>query len=220
MADSPAPVFQGDAWASCGTEKRRRSSMRSSTGKRQIAANRLRSLDNAECEAGLRELGRIWACLQQTNRRLQIEAHELRKDAGKMATGFRIGLGGLIAAGVAMLAFGFAPRDLLTTEVGRGRRARQPRPLRLGAPGLEPRASRDADRPAQPRWASEVAARRSSGPHRRLDRRGADPAQRTHEPYIRHPEPATLTGLTAAALVLQRVCPAPQSRQTSSIWAK
>jgi hypothetical protein len=87
---------------------------------RQVAAQQLRSLNNAECEAGLRELGRVWACLRALNRRLQIDFSELRKHARATDTLGQVALTALTLVGGAAIAAGFAPRDPITTAVGAG----------------------------------------------------------------------------------------------------
>ena len=80
--------------------------------KRQVAAQQLRSLDNRECEAGLHELGRIWAATQALNRRLQIDRAEYAKANRKTLGAAEIGLCLLSAAGAAAVALGFDAHDL------------------------------------------------------------------------------------------------------------
>jgi len=80
--------------------------------KRAAAAQQLRSLANIECEAGLRELGRIWSRLQATNRLLQIQAHELAKDTRMENRVAVIGLVILAAAGCLLVGFAFDPHQL------------------------------------------------------------------------------------------------------------
>jgi len=111
--------FAKTAWAGAVHERRRLFDDGLDL-QRQVAAQQLRSLDNAECEAGLRDLGRIWACLRALNGRLRIESGELRKHAQAADTLAQIALTSLTLIGGAAIAAGFAPRDPLTTEVGAG----------------------------------------------------------------------------------------------------
>jgi len=114
-----ASRFAKTAWATA-VHERRRLFDEGLDLQRQVAAQQLRSLDNLECEAGLRELGRVWACLRALNRRLQIDFRELRKHARTADTLAQMALTTLTLVGGAAIAAGFAPRDPITTMVGAG----------------------------------------------------------------------------------------------------
>jgi hypothetical protein len=111
--------FAKTAWAAA-THERRRMFDEGLDLQRQVAAQQLRSLDNAECEAGLRELGRVWACLRALNHRLQLDFTALRKHARAADALAQVALTTLTLVGGAAIAAGFAPRDPITTGVGAG----------------------------------------------------------------------------------------------------